>query len=65
MRTAAVFCVLLATGAHNAALETGSPVGHLPSCASASAPGNDAISPAASAPAVAGLSCAATMAACR
>ncbi len=31
---AAVFCVLLATGgAHNAALETGAPVGHLPSCA--------------------------------
>src|SRR6266487_3701083 len=31
---AAVFCVLLAVGgAHNAALEGGTPVGHLPSCA--------------------------------
>src|SRR5262249_3686415 len=31
---AAVFCVLLAVGgAHNAALEGGAPVGHLPSCA--------------------------------
>ena len=31
---AAVFCVLLAVGgAHNAALESAIPVGHLPSCA--------------------------------
>ena len=31
---AAVFCVLLAVGgAHNAALEGGTPVGHLPWCA--------------------------------
>src|SRR5499433_644133 len=36
---AAVFCVLLAVGgAHNAALEGGTPVGHLPSCAELGVP---------------------------